>query len=307
MSGDNSSLVEQKMLPDIHRRIVNAKYVLERASSIQSESSEMSIAISLLLMHDAIELLMLAVLDHLRVSVKKRREFMDFWVEIKQANHAEPPDFIPMESLNKLRVGLKHNGNLPNPQTVRDLLPRAKGFFENVLKAYCCITYAEVSLIDLIDNEEVRKALTNAREKFINCDKPAAMTDLKIALHRLEHPKGKHLPKLHAPQKPRLEKAMEQAGWGKYLDQLHSFLSQCANRTNALMFGCDPIRYANFASASPGVQWRMDGSHHAYHWTNYDDVSLEQFEEHLTFLIDYALKVSEAYIPTPLRGLNNKI
>jgi hypothetical protein len=44
---------------------------------------------------------MLAVLDHLKVSVtKKQREFMDFWTDIKKANHPEPPDSIPMESLN---------------------------------------------------------------------------------------------------------------------------------------------------------------------------------------------------------------
>ena len=50
------------MLPDIHRRIVNAKYIFERATGIQTEDAEMSLSIALLLAHDAIELLMLAVL-----------------------------------------------------------------------------------------------------------------------------------------------------------------------------------------------------------------------------------------------------
>lgn len=67
---------------------------------------------------------MIAVLDHLRINIRPKREFMDFWSEIKQAGHPEAPDTIPMQSLNKLRVGLKHNGNLPNPQQVRELLPR---------------------------------------------------------------------------------------------------------------------------------------------------------------------------------------
>jgi hypothetical protein len=52
------------MLPDILKRIVNAKYILERATRIQSEANDMSIAVSLLLMHDAVELLMHAVVDH---------------------------------------------------------------------------------------------------------------------------------------------------------------------------------------------------------------------------------------------------
>jgi hypothetical protein len=94
------------MLPDVQRRIVNAKYVLERAATLQAESNEMSLSISLLLMHGAIELVMLAVLDHLKVATKSRREFMDFWEDIKQAGPQEPPDRIPMESLNKVRVSL---------------------------------------------------------------------------------------------------------------------------------------------------------------------------------------------------------
>src|ERR1700728_3911797 len=100
------------MLPDILKRIVNAKYILERAARIQAESNEMSLSISLLLIHDAVELMMIAVLDHLQVPSKTKREFMDFWPDIKKAGHPEPPDSVPMSSLNKLRVGLKHNGNL---------------------------------------------------------------------------------------------------------------------------------------------------------------------------------------------------
>lgn len=290
------------MLPDIYRRIVNAKYVLERAAGIQSESNEMSLSISLLLMHDAIELLMLSVLDHLNAGGKKRREFMDFWSDVKQAGFSEPADFIPMESLNKLRVGLKHNGNLPNPQTVRELLPRARGFFENVLTSYCQIAYANVSLIDLISDQEARTILVRACERFKAGDKPSAMTDLKIAFHKLENPGGKHLPKLHAPKKPSLPHEMTRAGWGNYLGQVHSFLDQCASRTNALMFGIDPVRYANFVRTGPDVQWSMAGTPIVTHWGTYEEVSLDKFEDLISFLIDYALKVSVVYIPSASTG-----
>jgi hypothetical protein len=82
------------MLPDIQRRVVNAKYVLERAARLQAEAGEMSLSISLLLMHDAVELVMLAVTDHLQLG-KKAREFMSFWSDVKQAGHPAPPDSVP--------------------------------------------------------------------------------------------------------------------------------------------------------------------------------------------------------------------
>jgi hypothetical protein len=47
--------------------------------------------------------------------------------KIKQSDVPKPSDLIPMEPLSELGFGLKHNGNLPNPQTARELLPMARG------------------------------------------------------------------------------------------------------------------------------------------------------------------------------------
>ena len=181
------------MLPDIHRRIVNAKYVFERAISIQAENDEMSLSIALLLAHDAIELLMLAVLDHVGAKPNARRNFMDFWPDMKHATSQEPPDLIPMEGLNKLRIGLKHNGNLPHAQTVRGLVPRCKGFFENVLNAYCQLQYEDVSLLDMLPDAEVISLLKKSEKAFQSGDKLSAMLNLKFAFHKIERPEGKIL------------------------------------------------------------------------------------------------------------------
>ena len=254
----------------------------------------MSLSISLLLMHDAVELLMLAVLDHLQVATKKRREFMDFWSDIKQAGLAEPPDFFPMDSLNKLRVGLKHSGNLPHPQAVRDLLPRVLGFFENVLKAYCGLSYSDVSLIDLVSDQEVCSLLRDAHKKFSAGEKAEALTNLKIALHKVEHPKSEHLPLLQAPRKPSLPSEVSRAGWGEYLDELHSFLKESALRMNTVMLRVDPARYGSFVRNTPIVQWSVSGKSTVVLTSTYSAVSEEEFTEMVNFLIDYALKVSEA-------------
>ena len=51
-------------------------------------------------MHDAVELLMIALLDHLQAPANKKREFLDFWPDMKKAGHDEPPDYIAMDRLN---------------------------------------------------------------------------------------------------------------------------------------------------------------------------------------------------------------
>jgi hypothetical protein len=290
------------VLPDIYRKIIFAKYLLERAAGLQREANDASVSVSLLLMHDAAELLMLAIVDHLQVTVQKRREFMDFWTEIKPPTHPSPPDRLAMESMNKMRVVLKHNGNLPNAQEVRNLLPRVRGFFENVLKAYCDLEYTEVSLLDLIENQQVKDYVVSARQKFAISDRIGAMTDLQFALHYLENPDGKRLPKLYAPKRPSLPSEMVRGGWGVYLDQLHDFLSQCASRTNALMFGIDPLRYSRFTGLGPSVQWSITGAPYVLAQSDYRDLPEEVFEEQISFLTDYAIKASESYVPSAVRN-----
>ncbi len=223
---------------------------------------------------------------------------MDFWSEIKQAGYPDAPDSIPMRSLNMLRVGLKHNGNPPNPKQVRELMPRTRGFFENVLSTYCQISYEDVSLIDLVPDQEVRDLLKESREKFLSGKIVDSLIDLKIALHKIENPSAKVLPKLQAPSKPSLSGELNRVV-GPYLNQLHTFLAQVASKTNAIALGIDPIRYAYFVRSTPTLLWTMAGTYQAQLWGTYDQVTLDDYEELSLFLIEYALPAEEAYVTDP--------
>src|SRR5438445_9459587 len=130
--------------PDIRKRLLYAKYLLSRAKKAQIERNELAVAVSLLLMHDASELLMLAIADHLQLGSKW--SFMEFWEKVKKSGLKEPGHRIPMEQLNSLRVGLKHKGTLPHAQTVRDLMPRVDAFCEEVTKDLLGLDFAELSL-----------------------------------------------------------------------------------------------------------------------------------------------------------------
>lgn len=280
------------ILPDIRKRIVNAKWVLEKAARTQNGTNEMDLAVSLLLMHDAVELLMLAVLDHLQVSIKKKRDFMDFWPDLKQAGHPEPPDHLAMESLNKLRVGLKHSGNLPHPQAVRDLMPRVRGFFENVLATYCDLAYAGVSLVDLVHNTEARTLLLDAQNLFASGNKEEAVTKLRIAFDKLEQALDQNR-FLKAPRQPGLPSDLARTNIEReFLRPLFKFLDQCAHRTNLLALGIDPFRYSDFVQRTPDIVWTVDGTPHVHHWHMYESVTPDIFSDMVNFVVDYSIKTS---------------
>jgi len=48
----------------------------------------------------------------------------------------------------------------------------------------------------------------------------------------------------------------------------------------------------------------MTGKPYVSHWSEtYDHVTLERFEGFIDFLVDYALKASDVYIPRPVRSV----
>jgi hypothetical protein len=282
---------------DIYRRLVNAKYVLGRAAISQRENNEMSQAISVLLLHDAVEILMIAILDHLNINIPKNREFMAFWGLVKQAGHPDAPDKAAMESLNTIRVGLKHKAILPNSRDVRDLLTRTHGFFENVLALYGDLSFSDVSLIDLVTDPVVREMLSKAREKFSGNDKNRAMVDLRLAFDKVQQPENRRLPEIYPPKVPNLDAVLRSAGWESYLGQLHKFLQTSATITNVLMLGVDPVRYFDFNHSVPSIQRTMGKTYTIFYRLDYAICSEERFEELMGFVIDYALKVSDLYSP----------
>ena len=179
---------------DVKKRLLYTKFLLSRARGALSERNELALAVALLLMHDAAEMLMLAVADHLQVPMPKKWDFMDFWTEIKKC-HPEPPQRLAMESMNKMRVALKHNGVLPHGQTVRDFLPRMQAFCEDVANAYLNgLKFSEISLVDLVDNADVRGLLAESRIAFTNGDKEEAFIKLKVAFDTLDRQLPKEVP-----------------------------------------------------------------------------------------------------------------
>jgi hypothetical protein len=135
--------------------------------------------------------------------------------------------------------------------------------------------------------------LRDAQASFSAGTKPEALKILKIALHRLENPTGHKLPLLQAPPQPRLTSEMQRAGWGQYLDQLHTFLDASALRANAVMVGVDPVRYASLVRNTPTILWNPFGHPPQVILTStYESVSESDFNDMVDLLIDYAVKLA---------------
>lgn len=276
---------------DIRKRLLYAKYLVSRARTAQNERSDLGVAISLLLMHDAAEMLMLAAVDHLQIAMPKKWDFMDFWAEIKKS-HAEPPQRIAMEQMNKMRVALKHNGTLPHSQTVRDFLPRLDVFFEEITKNYFDgVNFTELSLADLIDNESVRSMLHQAEQAFASGDKQEAFVKLKLGFDTLMRQLPREVPLIKEPPST----GQLPHGVRPLVAPYHQLLSQVVHTINLLSLGIDPIKSRFFGSIMPAVSWSYSGVPQVQLRHTYDDISKDVFETCFDYVVEVSLKINEVF------------
>jgi hypothetical protein len=123
------------------------------------------------------------------------------------------------------------------------------------------------------------------------------MIELAKATLALERPRNSHVPRLAAPKSLTVNRELREAGFDRYLQQLHSFLEGSAAITNAQTFGYNPFYYQAFKGVLPTVNMSFGGTYQAQLWHTYDDLSKDDFDVLLDYLVDLSLKIGEAYQP----------
>jgi hypothetical protein len=275
---------------EIRKRLLYAKYFLSRAKQAQTERNELAIASSLLLMHDASELLMLAVTDHLGLG--SNWNFMQFWEKVKQKGGKEPGHKIPMGQLNDLRVGLKHKGTLPHAQTVRDLMPRIDAFCEEVTKDLLDLDFAQLSLANLVADDNVRNMLQEAEQALKAGDRKNAFLNLRLAFDKLRGLIASDVALIKKPRGIKVPKGALPTETKQGLLNLQGVVFDLVGTLNTLILGIDPVRYRSLIANTPAVSWTPSGQHQAVFTHDYSDVPDEVFRTCFEFVVEVALNSS---------------
>jgi hypothetical protein len=223
-------------------------------------------------MHDASELVMLAASDHLQLV---KWSFMEFWDKVKKSGRREPGHKSPMERLNHLRVSFKHKGTLPHAQTVRDLLPRVDAFCEEVTSDLLDLDFGELSLADLVGDDDVRNTLHEAEGALKSCNQATAFQKVRIAFDKLHRLIAKDAILITEP-----------TGRDR---NLHESVLESVRTLNVLMLGIDPVRYQHFISNTPRLSRSSSGLYQCIVQRDYSKVPDETFQACLEFVVEVAL------------------
>ena len=172
-----------ELTPEIVKRLSYIKYYYEFARE-QSKLPSPQNYISILMFHDSIELFLYLSAQFRDIKIKTNINFMDYWQRFvddgfKLSRKAD------MNKLNEARKGFKHTGNFPNKDDIEFFRVITKSFFEENCPIIFGIEFNKISLIDLIQDDEVREILENAQNFYVNNKYKEALAHIGIAFYVL--------------------------------------------------------------------------------------------------------------------------
>src|ERR1700745_1168632 len=178
---------------------------------------------AVLLLHDAVEAFLLLAAEHLGAAAP--REFVQYWDVLSPAKLTSGVNLAVkqgMVRLNKVRVNLKHHGVQPGRAAIDQGLADAATFFAANTRLVVDIDYDQVSMADVIEQDQVRELVRRAEAAKANGDHISAMIALSDACELLL------LPRRSDSWRPSPLRFGDDIRWWR-LDRAHNALRRSGN------------------------------------------------------------------------------
>lgn len=157
------------------RRLTLLKFLLnESIAYLSSIDDEYRFAIGISMLHDSVENLFWAIETFKKVGIKDKHTFPDKYSLIlsKLKSKKFCFDSASINELNTIRNAYKHQGILPNTKFAKPLTEKIILDFGETIKNTFNINFDNISLSQLLDKEELRKAIQNVEKNLVKCRLP---------------------------------------------------------------------------------------------------------------------------------------
>lgn len=167
----------------IHKLLLTRR-LYELARENLNSSNDLSLGIGVNLLQDAVEAFLLAVSEHVNAGITNTTKF-DQYFELINAKIApkELPFRSRLSALNKLRVNSKHYGLAPSQTETKGILETVREFFDEVTKSIIGLSFATISLIDLLRDGPAKEFLRAAEEAFLKEDYNECLISCRKAVY----------------------------------------------------------------------------------------------------------------------------
>ncbi len=153
------------MKPSTVHSLITAKALFYESKPLIEAGNKYSSSAGLILLQDAIELILLALLTELNIDEKKNldsKSFDELLGELKKAG-IRIPKIGTIKALNKQRVIIKHYGQLAEPSTVSNYAQATDTLIDSVLTQVVGKTINDIFLTDLLPDCEAKSYLKTSQ------------------------------------------------------------------------------------------------------------------------------------------------
>lgn len=163
------------MKKSIIHKLLLTRRLYELGKDNLASANDLSQNIGVNLLQDAIEVFLLAVSEHTNANISNSTKFEQY---IDLINEKIRPKELPFRSrlsaLNKLRVNSKHYGLAPAQSETKGLSITVREFFEEVTQTILGLSFATISLVDLLRDGQAKEFIkaaevAYAQEDFKEC------------------------------------------------------------------------------------------------------------------------------------------
>ena len=152
------------MSQQILTRIAIGNYLLSTAGSLTPSADALSVAQTILLTHDASELILSALAASTGATFKDKHKtfMMDYVNALEEKKHIGIKLFF--NELNEARIGFKHLGIPPNASHFYDCTAKARQYLDDACVTFLGQTLEEVGLEALIEDDLARDLYTQSKK-----------------------------------------------------------------------------------------------------------------------------------------------
>ncbi len=287
---------------EIKKRLSFIKYLYEFARE-QSKLAPPKNFFSILMFHDSVELFLHLSAEYLDADLHKIY-FMRYFDRIdEKLVDQNLTQKTAIDTLNRERVSLKHYNLYPNPDNIENHRVNTQNFFEENCPIVFGIQFAEVSLLNLIQDEEVKEFLKKAQNDFNNESYKESLENIAIAffilLENYETSKkvyGKSPFEIGDNLDFRMHFAIDRIINDELIDSLLKTVLRIQDVLKIMIYNLDYRRYLKFRLLTPErVMYAKDVRFSATWLSKKEnsDFRKEDVEYCLNFVIESALKLYE--------------
>jgi hypothetical protein len=225
-------------------------------------------------LHDAVELFVQLLAEHVGATVAKKADFLEYWPAIKQRLRTDLPMQAAMKRLNQARVGLKHSGIRPSNDEIDDLAEKTVAFFDESCRLVFDVPLEALSSVVLIGYEPIASRLRRAEDLAARGDTVGAAQLCALAFDEVmdlfrskTSDASRRSPFPNLSEMTHFWAARLGFNWSKqnrelarHLEQIGGAFADIEPVLLMLAWGVEYRQFARFKNVTPFVNGMMDGS-----------------------------------------------